>query len=403
MAHCWQPHASFAGSHWGQASQPCLPASTFRDLMYAVPKPRNPGRIMKPRSAGNSPSSAGRRRTAAYHSSPIYQQVPTQGYQAPFNAAFLASTIRKKRTARPISWHPAMLAPAEYSSPPHYIAPSTASDNLAAMNMHSHPLNTTAAPHEDVTMMPPYASSGLPASTDAYHFGCMSDPMSMQVPSYLQMDGSQVDSISWDAGASNVLALAQPIADTWAFDMMSMHNSIPSADAAGSSYASVPSSGCLSGPSTPDFLPNQQTENHSRLLSEPISDEQESGDELIGMGLYDHPEPYLDTSSQGRCGKGLKLEETFTPSANDEADDTKDAESEDDNLPSNEQVASDRFPRDSEVAYMPPKQSAKPASHLMQKSFFFEDEDVDQQPVGGYQQYFNLGTQPCLSYGYGWL
>ncbi|KAL4891279.1 hypothetical protein BDV59DRAFT_182926 [Aspergillus ambiguus] len=379
MADYWQPPAAFRGPQLSHAS-----SSAFGDLVYAFPRPRNAGRITKPRSAGNSPSSAGRRRAAVSQTSPRYQQpLAIQGYQYPFNAALLASAMCKKRAPRPISWHPASLASTEYLSPQCF--PATMANNLAVMNLtpQQQP-NLTPTSFGDFNMMPSYTTSDIPPSTDAFS-GDMPDPFAMQQSSYLQTP------MSWDTASSNVPAMTQPMPDGWAFDMMSMQNSMPSAEIPGSSYASVPSSGCLSGPSTPDFLPIQQPEPITKSLSEPA----ETGDELIGMGLYNHPETFPDHYAQGRPGKGLKLEETFTPSE-DEADE-KDAENENDNADMSE--ASSPIRPD---VNRPFSQPTKPATSMMQKSFFFED-DEPEQPAAGYQQFFNLASQPCMSYGYGWL
>ncbi|KAL5366073.1 hypothetical protein BJX96DRAFT_160294 [Aspergillus floccosus] len=376
-----QPPASSIGAQWPHNNHSGLPSSAVGDLMYAFPRPRKTGRIMKPRSAGNSPSAAGRRR--AYQTSPQYQQpLSTQEYVLSFNPALLASAIREKRASRPISWHPASLASAEYSSPQYF--PTTAADNLALLNTHQ--LDPTSTSYGDFNMMPSYTTSDMSTATDAFSFGDITENVSMQPPSYMQMSGSQVEPLSWDTASSNVPAMAQPMPDAWAFDMMSMQNSMPSTDIPGSSYASVPSSGCLSGPSTPDFLPIQQPEPMTKSLSE----ESETGDELIGMGLYNHPETFPDPS-QGRPGKGLKLEETFTPSDDEGDDDDQDAESEDNKTEHG--VAKES---------QPAQQLTKSATSMMQKSFFFED-DEPEQPTTAYQHFFNLGSQPCMSYGYGWL
>lgn len=381
MAGYYKPPASFIGAQWPHNNNHSgLPSSAVGDLMYAFPRPKKTGRIMKPRSAGNSPSAAGRRR--AYQTSPQYQQpFSTQGYQLAFNPALLASAIREKRATRPISWHPATLASAEYSSP-QYFPTTTVADNLALLNTHQ--LDPTPTSYGDFNMMPSYTTSDMSTTTDAFSFGGMPENVSMQPPSYLQMGDSQVEPLSWDTVSSNVPAMAQPMPDAWAFDMMSMQNSMPSTDIPGSSYASVPSSGCLSGPSTPDFLPIQQPEPMTKSLSE----ESDTGDELVGMGLYNQPET-CPNSSQGRLGKGLKLEETFTPS-DDEGDDNQDAESEDE---TNHGVTKES---------QPAQQPTKSATSMMQKSFFFED-DEPEQPATAYQSFFNLGSQPCMSYGYGWL
>jgi hypothetical protein len=240
-------------------------------------------------------------------------------------------------------------------------------------------------------MLPSYAST----PNGAFAFNTLQDPTPMQQSTFMDMSGLHIDPVTWDNGVSNLTTMTQPILDSWPFDMMTLNNSIPSADVTASGYASAPSSGYLTGPSTPDFLPIQHPENNSK----PNSDAQPQ-DELVGMGLYSQPDPFLDSFHEV-SGKGLKLEETFTPSSDDETDDSKDAENEDDDLDSTEpgpaaQVQKQPNPE----AY---KQPANSTGSMMHKSFFFDDEDLEQQTMSGPQQPFNLGSQPCMNYGYGWI
>ncbi|KAE8349702.1 hypothetical protein BDV28DRAFT_140703 [Aspergillus coremiiformis] len=382
------PPVSQPGSHWIQADQLSVPSSRVPDMMYAFSRPKHTGRVMKPRSAGNSPSSAGRWRPAVSHSSPIYQPVQTQPYQMPINPAVLASAMRRR--VRPISWHPASLESAAYSSPPYFQA--TAPETLAVMAPPTHPLGTAPSTFADGTMLSSYAAPEFSVPNGTF-FTAMPDPAPMQQSSFLDMHGAQIDPVTWDTSALNV-TMAQPTSDSWPFDMMSMNNSIPSADVEASGYASAPSSGYLTGPSTPDFLPIQHPNCNSKSLHEPTSDEQ-PGDELVGMGLYSHPDPFLESSFHEVSGKGLKLEETFTPS-DDEADDSKDAESEDDDQePTVQASASTSAPVQN--------QSTDSAANMVQKSFFFDDDDLESRTMCGPQQLFNPGGQSCMNYGYGWI
>jgi hypothetical protein len=110
-----------------------------------------------------------------------------------------------------------------------------------------------------------------------------------------------------------------------------------------------------SSPPTPDnFLPVQQPElalkTEERIPLQPLEDD-EPGEVLIGMGLYDAPEkapepdvtfdtyraymmsqllgtPFKKPEPTVSVGKGLKLEETWSPPTS-EADEDEDAEGED--------------------------------------------------------------------------
>ncbi|PLB38084.1 uncharacterized protein BDW47DRAFT_105807 [Aspergillus candidus] len=361
MAHFQQ--TMLPGSQWMPQNQPCWSASTFRDLMQAIPRPnRHASRISKPRSAGNSPSSSTARRTAQYQ--------PPRPASA-YNAALLAASMRRP-TTRPTSWHPATFDSSAYCPP----AP-------AASQYYATP--TTSASFGDATMLPQYALSGS-------SFPAMPDSAPMDDESFLQQQhmatttnttANQIDPMAaaWDSGA-----LTQPMPDSWSFDMMSMTHSIPCADLAPPSYPSAPSSACLTGaPSTPDGLFDQP----SLSFSSPVQngDDNEPGDELVGMGLYSNPDAPLSSL----CGKGLKLEETFTPSDSDD----KDAEADDDDDSDDEPQEQTVPPHSSK----PPPKPENAGATMAQKSFF--DQDFA-QPVVGAQQLFNL-AQPCMNYGYGWI
>ncbi|GLA26754.1 hypothetical protein AnigIFM63604_011815 [Aspergillus niger] len=405
MADYWQPQSSFANPNWVQGNQSCWRSSTFRDLIHAFPKPKRTGRVMKPRSAGNSPSSAGRRRTATIpYSSPMYQ-----GYQAPVNTAFVASALARTGQNRPTSWHPA-LEPVSYPTA-QYVPATTALDNLAAIGVCPQPLPTAPATFDNSSMLPSYTPADMPCSDlgfpplpDAQH------QMSLQQSTLLQMNDSQAEPVSWDANAST-LSMAEPMSDCYSFDMSSMHNNIPPVYVAGSSYESVPSSGCLTGPPTPDFLPIQRPDDDLHSQVEPLPEKQHE-DELVGMGLYSNPEASLGNSLLGLSGKGLKLEETFTPSSDNEAEDQEDdEEDQDDDDDDDDEQNQEESPVNSKGTDLNPKQSEaetfqqpiKAPGNMMQRSFFFDDDDLEQHAVVDSQPFINMASQPCMNYGYGWI
>ncbi|EAW13138.1 uncharacterized protein ACLA_015830 [Aspergillus clavatus NRRL 1] len=403
MADCWQPQASVVVPHWTfQENQPCFCTSTFRDLMSAFPRPKHTSRVTKPRSAGNSPSAAAKRRTTMSHHPSMYSQPPQQqGYQPPMDVAAMASAMRRARKPRPMSWHPASLGMATYPTA-QYIPAATTADNLAATGLCAAP-DTIPVTFGGDGMLPPYSIPDTAMSdTMLSYFSGVGDAATAMQASYLQqqqqpMDDSQV---AWDAGTSQFSTMITPMSDGWSFDMMSMNNSMPSADVAGSSYESAPSS---TGPSTPDFLPIQQFDNDANFQSEPLEKE----DELVGMGLYSHPEMSLNSSLNGLGGKGLKLEETFTPSA-DEGIENKDADAEDDDdeQESNEDPlkndSSDRYPAQPDPQPYH-QQPVKSTQSMLNRSFFFDDDDKLDHNGGITQQFFNLENQPCLNYAYGWI
>ncbi|GIJ86219.1 hypothetical protein Asppvi_005101 [Aspergillus pseudoviridinutans] len=390
MADCWQPQASVAGPYWiSPGDQPCFRTSTFRDLMYAFPRPKHTSRVMKPRSAGNSPSSAGKRRATTSHTSPMYRHLPQQSYQAQIQAALAASAIRRTRQPRPMSWHPASLRSTGYSTS-QYLPATTMSGNLATTGLCASSSNTLPVTYGGDDILPAYPAS------DAAMFSSLSgmeDPTIMQQQYLPQTNGSQVEPITWDSGASILSAIAPPMSEGWSFDMMSLNSSIPGADVAGSTYESAPSS----GPPTP-FLPIQQ-------FDEPDAVEEKPEDELVGMGLYSNPDASLNASLTGLSGKGLKLEETFTPSPDDETE-NQDADGEDDDLQetAEKQASNSVDARQPQLGPQTYAQSVKPAENMLNKSFFFEDDGrLDQDGGLVPQQFFSLENQPCMNYAYGWI
>ncbi|RJE24709.1 hypothetical protein PHISCL_02974 [Aspergillus sclerotialis] len=322
------------------------------------------------------------------HGSTMYRPVSNHGLQ--YDPALLASAIRERRS-RPISWHPA--SHMGYSTP-YYQA--SVSQNATPMEMPLQPLN--ANPYGDDANMFLYPMQALQLSNDSFApFPAFQDPTPMQQQPFLQTDPS-LDP-SWDVAASNIPTMTQPMPETCPFDMMSMNNSIPSADVAPSCYESVPSSGVLTGPSTPEFLPIQKFDDEPAPL-DPAINTQESGDELVGMGLYNSP-GMLETSRQGVSGKGLKLEETFTPSPDNEGD--KSAGADDDDDDDDDDNAVDGLEPSLKDDIEPIKQPMKPPGNLLHKSFFFDDDEFESHAVTDTQPFIGFGDQSCMSYGYGWI
>ncbi|KAL2821514.1 hypothetical protein BJX63DRAFT_218311 [Aspergillus granulosus] len=402
MVDGWQPTAAYAGSQWVQEDQQCAPPSTLSDFIYAFPKPRLSGRVTKPRSAGNSPSSAGRRRTSTMpYSSPMHRQLPKQDYQTSLNAALLASAIQSGTRSRPISWHPASRQ-LDYS---HLYASSTALDsyNLQATQACPQPQQLISGAFDDESMLNSYAPSeiSMPQHLD---FSTADMHFPIQEPSYLQADNTQIDGMSWDVVSPGVPSYLQTTPNEWPFDIVSMNQSVLSARAPASIYGSASSPGRLTEPPTPDFLPIQQFGEEADSQSGPALEKPNADDELIGMGLYNNPETFTEGSFYGLNGKGLKLEETFTPSSDDEADDN-DAEDDEQPEPETQSRTNNGSQAQQQNSHIEINKQSKPAESMIQKSFFFED-DVDhhhQRVSTEPRPSFNFGGTSCMNYGYGWI
>lgn len=248
-----------------------------------------------------------------------------------------------------------------------------------------------------VSAGPTFPTEYFPAYSDLQD----SMPFQQQTSS-LSMAGSQVEPITWDTTANtDYSAMYQP-SDTWSLDMLSMANNIPPAETTCPSYASVPSPGEMSGPSTPDFLPIQHFDDDQSFTQKKAGKPEE---ELVGMGLYSQPNAPGQVH-QETPGKGLKLEETFSPS--DDEDDEADAEGEVDeevNVSGSTQPQfspQEQLPMAQHSNFPIPKQSSKQALNLLHKSFFFDHDDSDQHAMAAAQPFTNL-NQPCMTYGYGWV
>ncbi|KAJ5408789.1 hypothetical protein N7509_002672 [Penicillium cosmopolitanum] len=369
----------------------------MQDWTHVFPRPRHT-RVVKPRSAGNSPSSVSRRRTTVAQSA--MQGMPTQ-YQSSLEAALLASAARN---SRPISWHPSSNR-ARGLSHSSYV-PDFSSEMYPGMGGVSD--QTNAFPVYGSDNMMPYAMSAGPAYSPDY-LPVYSDPMQEAMPMphptpALSMPGSQVEQMAWDVTATNAdfPNVAQTTSDGWSLDMLSMAN-IPPAETACPSYASVPSPGELSGPSTPDFLPIQQLDDIP--ISTQTKKDGKAEEELVGMGLYNQPDRSLTQTQPGSLGKGLKLEETFSPS-DDENDESVQDVDEENGFQQVQQVPTEQpaimiQPQQPQTTI--PKQPSKSGLNLLHKSFFFDHDDLDQQPMPMAQPFANL-NQSCMNYGYGgWI
>lgn len=366
----------------------------MQDWILAFPRPRHT-RVVKPRSAGNSPFSAAKRRTTVAQS--VMHGPPNQ-YQSSLEAALLASAVRNPR---PISWHPSSARGRGLSHPA--CLHDFAANNYAHMG---------TLPNQSVNALPVYGSDTMlsypvsagPSYSPGYFpvYTDMQDATPLPQQASMSMPGLQVEPMNWDITGSNadLSTMTQTMSDGWSLDMLSMAN-IPPAETTCPSYASVPSPGELSGPSTPDLLPIQQFDD--------VADSRDKKDgkgeeELVGMGLYSQPDGSLGRWHQGTLGKGLKLEETFSPSDEDKDEDSADANEGGNNVESvQRQVAPDEFACMTQQPNLSaPKQQSKQALNLLHKSFFFDHDDLDQQAMTAAQPFANL-NQSCMSYGYGWI
>jgi hypothetical protein len=146
-----------------------------------------------------------------------------------------------------------------------------------------------------------------------------------------------------------------------------------------------------------EFLPIQHPTDHDDQM-----DVEDDGKELVGMGLYDSPDP---TSTWGglveATGKGLKLEETWQPPEDDDEDDEDDASSE-----GSVDEPSPPLPsatQQNQQLQLPVHVKAQTPGSMEGQSFFFDDEETVSK-----EWWFQQLKQPNMTVqdaglGYGWL
>ncbi|KAF2111523.1 hypothetical protein BDV96DRAFT_499507 [Lophiotrema nucula] len=145
-----------------------------------------------------------------------------------------------------------------------------------------------------------------------------------------------------------------------------------------------------------DFLPIQ----HPSTEDDNNEDEEmeDSGKELVGMGLYDMPESSHGWALTESTGKGLKLEETWQPP--EEGDEDEDDASSDDGSVDEPQPV---VPKET----TPPADAVKPQmpENKEGQSFFFNDDEDESYTK---EWWFHQLKQPSVpvrdaGLGYGWL
>ncbi|KGO63643.1 hypothetical protein PITC_073940 [Penicillium italicum] len=298
-----------------------------------------------------------------------------------------------------MSWHPSSARTRGLSNP--YISDFHSDSYAGLATVPDQYLSSDIYCDENIMPYPMTADSSF--SPDYFPvYPTMQEDLPLPQHTPAVMTGSQIDPMGWDVAAmsTDMSTMSHPASENWNFDMLSMGTNIPPPETTCPSYVSIPSPGELSGPSTPDFLPIQPFEDPFQLTVEPKKTGK-GEEELVGMGLYSQPNGTLARAPQSKSGEGLKLEETFTPSEEDKDDETDEVE----------------IIREREVPQQPTytesvstirhssftsKQQPKQALNMLQRSFFFDHDGTNQQPMAVAQPFAGF-NQPCMNYGYGWI
>lgn len=303
----------------------------------------NAMRVAKPSSASNSPRNnlmQQRRRTMLHD--PLFMQRAQQIYEqqpylpTPDPEVFANSSSYyepAKRAGRPVSWHPStqQLAQTQQLSSMSTQAVQYAMPTYCDFDLYAPPVQMPPTPAAYST----YSSPGSAFSP-------------LQLPSYTTYELPQTyASPCWDVSSAPMAAnlpSANDVQQTPAFVATpSAYTPAPVPTYEEPSYSPIswsnmPSTGHthnVTAPPTPEDPPKAQQPEPIVVKQEPMpysppelqENDEEEGDILIGLGLYDPPEKLgLLGASFEPTGKGLKLEDAWEPPASDDEEDDEERE-----------------------------------------------------------------------------
>jgi hypothetical protein len=341
---------------------------------------RRPAKVVKTGSRGSSPKNLSRRRTTASHTTTRNRGAikgSISNYATPGTHGNVAAV-----STRPISWHPNSFDPTFLND----WAPSNQfPDSAYPIHFLTNPFSTT----EVNGLITPLTQ---PSSAES----CYNE-------TFTPLDNTRTQSLDNayvfpEQPGYNTFWLSQQNASQQYFanppqmyqGTNSMNRQTPF------TYPSAPDAYTGTAPPTPDF---PATSNYPSFEEPKHQSGPESEDEvLVGMGLYDPPSSpkitgmygsQITLPHRGSTGKGLKLEETFEPSPEDDGSDDDDECSNHEETEAEEQNGA-CVPAPTE----PP--SANPI--LTGQSFFFDNDPEEEQLVPEtYEQHF---TAPIWSDAY---
>jgi len=159
-------------------------------------------------------------------------------------------------------------------------------------------------------------------------------------------------------------------------------------------------SGMASHTGSTDFLPIQRPTEQDEEMQE------NSGEKLVALGLYDLPESSPSWSGfESATGKGLKLEETWQPPKEDD-DEDEDEDVADDTSSEASEEPSPPLPvvRDhAQQLQLPVHVKSQTPGSMEGQSFFFDDDEAVSKEW--WFQQMKQSTMPMrdTGMGYGWL
>lgn len=262
----------------------------------------------------------------------MYEQqpyLPTPGPEVYGNSNNYYEPV--KRAGRPVSWHPSTqqlpqtqqmpsTQTIQYAMPNYcdfdfYAPPAQMPPTPAAYSAYSSP-GSAFSPLQ----LPSYTTYELPQTYTSPCWNLSTAPMAPSAPS---MNAAQ-QAPAFIATPSEYTPAPMPTYVEPSYSPVSWSN--------------MPATGYthnVTAPATPEDPPKAQQPEPVVVKQEPMSysppelleDDEEEGDILIGLGLYDPPEKlgFLNASFEP-TGKGLKLEDAWEPPASEDEDEDEDEE-----------------------------------------------------------------------------
>ncbi|KAF2681541.1 hypothetical protein K458DRAFT_243789, partial [Lentithecium fluviatile CBS 122367] len=338
----------------------------------------HPYRVEKPRSIHNSPHTVERRKTTT--GAKLYATLDDH-YNMMMGITGDGAAMENRpepASTRPMSWHP---------SSAHIQVPRS-----AAYEQHE---------PQDYSRHYPESSRNSAHGSDFYSMSARNsmymEPLQNNATyphGYEGHRGSQDSDDSWNTQAYTQSSYSTPATEPmpWYLQEWARKNQVQS------QHGSA------------DFLPIQhpatQQETHT-----PDEEMEDSGKELVGMGLYDIPDLSLewDSAQVEPTGKGLKLEETWQPPEEDDNEEDDDDEEEGNGDDSSSEDGEDELPmpppakQAAEQLQAPVNMKPQTPSSMEGQSFFFEEDDNITK-----EWWYPQLRQPSLpvrdaGIGYGWL
>lgn len=272
----------------------------------------------------------------------VMEQQPQQSY-LPSSGPEAYVNPTPVRAPRPVSWHPSSSHLSQYQQLP-ALTTSTMQYSFPTYNDLDYFNNAAQFPPTPAA----YSAYGSPSSTFS--------PLSLPYSGY-EAPQQQYYSPGWNVSAAPItntvptMSSMQTTAESYAPISTQCDYSTNQSQVDWNNFAAMQSfDHRVTAPPTPEDLPKmQQIEpalpREEAIPYQPLEEDEEEGEILIGMGLYDTPEkdifdPTLDNyrnrlSMLGASfdypeskGKGLKLEETWEPPPMDDDDDEEDGDGE---------------------------------------------------------------------------